>query len=376
VLNRRITPLLILGIAMFLIGLACNAVTGNLPANTPPPSQISRPTLPPEPAAILPSSMPKPTTPPSVTDRGPAASSGLQLSDSLYTGSDGIFEFYPPEDWDITAEDVASIWIEAPDYSGAIFLEATNTIYKLDGVSFERFVDAREATDFAFFDNYFVLNSVIDQENGIAVVEKSLDYDGIPQNVVSYYYQDGLAILANDYWADDDRLDEYNGAYDEFFNSLTTDTTMVDDVEPYLWIYEFFGPNDLFFMEVPVSWRHEETTGNATAVDTFFSPDEHAVIQNITYDKGQPISKSEAGKFALGLLTTYYADDIKISDDQVQQDGSERLTWNSPGGDFSGISSFESRGNTFLLFTTMWDLDYEDMYFPILDYTLSTYDVQ
>jgi hypothetical protein len=62
-------------------------------------------------------------------------------------------------------------------------------------------------------------------------------------------------------------------------------------------------------------------------------------------------------------------------DGQVQADGSERLTWESSSGEYSGISFLETRGTTFLLFTVMWDDAYEDVYFDTLDYTVSSYSV-
>jgi hypothetical protein len=57
----------------------------------------------------------------------------------------------------------------------------------------------------------------------------------------------------------------------------------------------------------------------------------------------------------------------------VQPDGSERLTWNSPSGNYSGISFLESRGTTFLMFSVLWDNPYEADYFDTLDYIISTY---
>jgi hypothetical protein len=59
----------------------------------------------------------------------------------------------------------------------------------------------------------------------------------------------------------------------------------------------------------------------------------------------------------------------------VQPDGSERLIWSSPSGDYSGTSFLETRGTTFLLFTTMYDNPYEDYYLETLNYTIGTYEV-
>ena len=58
---------------------------------------------------------------------------------------------------------------------------------------------------------------------------------------------------------------------------------------------------------------------------------------------------------------------------QVQSDGRERLTWFDGDGGYSGISVFETRGTTFLLFTVLWDDPFEDIYFDALDYTINSY---
>jgi hypothetical protein len=126
---------------------------------------------------------------------------------------------------------------------------------------------------------------------------------------------------------------------------------------------------------VPTAWQYERTESEATIVDTFTAPDGHAVIQNITYDDGSTISRTEAGTLARDLLHTFYAPDIQILDDQVQADGSERLIWQSPGGDYSGISFLETRGTTFLLLTTMYDNEFEDVYIDTLEYTISSYTI-
>jgi hypothetical protein len=126
---------------------------------------------------------------------------------------------------------------------------------------------------------------------------------------------------------------------------------------------------------VPESWLYEFTYEEVVAVDTFYSPDDHALIENIVYDDGEEVSKSEAGAFALELLREFYAEDIRITDDQVQPDGSERLIWNSPSGEYTGWSFFETRGTTFLLFTLIYDNAYEDIYFDVLNDVVETYDI-
>ena len=58
----------------------------------------------------------------------------------------------------------------------------------------------------------------------------------------------------------------------------------------------------------------------------------------------------------------------------MQKDGSERLTWTSKGGNYSGISFFEIRKPTaMLMFTVWWDNDYKDQYGDVLNQVIESY---
>jgi hypothetical protein len=116
-------------------------------------------------------------------------------------------------------------------------------------------------------------------------------------------------------------------------------------------------------------------------MDTFTSPDGNAVIQNIAYDDGTPISGSTNAQFALNLLDKYFSTNgqtgsITISDTNMENDGSERLSWSSASMDASGISFIEVRNQTtFLIFTVEWKNNYKSQYFNILDQVTASYTV-
>lgn len=379
--GRLTKPFLLLGALVLIVGLACNAVFGGDPTPPPEPTRTLEPTRTSEPTPT-----PEPTlqstatsTPPPPSATIPAQPTGtadpsvpFSLSDEPYAHPEGIFELLPPRGWSMSEND-GSVLFEAEDESGAIYFQVTNTGYALDPASFENFVLAREANFFGTYENYAEVEQSIEPEDGFASVSKQLDFDGIPQFVVSFYDQREQAVFALDFWADSDRVEAYADQYDAIFESAMVDGEAAALQDIYYWVYEFYGPGDLFVIEVPTAWEYELTTGEFTVVDTFYAPDDHAVIQNITYDDGEPVSKSEAGAFALELLRTFYAEDIEITDDEVQPDGSERLIWHSPSGEYTGITFFESRGTPFLLFTSIYDNAFEDVYFDVLDYTIGSY---
>jgi hypothetical protein len=145
----------------------------------------------------------------------------------------------------------------------------------------------------------------------------------------------------------------------------------------------FTDQNSLYTIEVPSDWTYEQTVdteNNYYYIDTFTSPDGGAVIENIVYDDGERFTGSQKGKFALYLLNTFYSStgkegDIKVTDDSIQKDGSERLIWTSKGGGYSGISFLElrSNGTTFLFFTVDWGDSVKDTYIDTLNYVIESY---
>jgi len=147
----------------------------------------------------------------------------------------------------------------------------------------------------------------------------------------------------------------------------------------------FTDQNGLYSIEVPADWTYEQTVDTDTNyyyIDTFSSPDGGAVIENIVYDDGERFTGNQKGKFALYLLNTFYSatgkeGDIRVSDDKIMQDGSERLTWSSKSGGYSGLSFLElrSNGTTFLFFTVNWGDAVEDQYFDTLAYVIESYTI-
>jgi hypothetical protein len=144
----------------------------------------------------------------------------------------------------------------------------------------------------------------------------------------------------------------------------------------------FTDQNKYYQIDLPGDWKYSQTldkTSNNYYIDSFKSPDENALIENIAYDDGTAFVGSENGRFALYLLNNFYSStgkegDIKVTNDSIQKDGSERLTWNSKSGGYSGISYFEVRNKTtFLMFTVDWNNNYQSTYNDTLNNVISSY---
>jgi len=165
-------------------------------------------------------------------------------------------------------------------------------------------------------------------------------------------------------------------------DNTPTDSTSNDSAGGYV---TFTDQNNLYSIEVPADWDYSQTVdteSNNYYIDTFKSPDGGAVIENIVYDDGTAFTGNQKAKFSLYLLNRFYSStgkegDIRVSDDSIMKDGSERLTWTSKGGGYSGFSFLEvrSNGTTFLFFTVDWGNDVQDTYIDTLNYVIESYKI-
>jgi hypothetical protein len=368
--SRTLSQRLFLGGILFLMLQGCGLLPGNIPTPTLQPT-----------ATLLPTSTPRPlptfTEAALLTDTATpelASSNEIRLSTEPYSHQDGLFEVYPPEGWTVEEDQSSAAFLD-PANVGFIYLQVTNTGYALDAGAFEKFITARESNFFGTYAEYQQLERQFDPTQRIASVLKSLLFDGVSQTVITYYDQKGEAIYALDFWADTESFEAYNPVYNEFFQKIVVDSAIAAELRPYAWVFTYTGPSNLYSIEVPTSWRYVVDENDRALIETFYAPDDHALIQNITYTEGRAISRSEAGELALDLLNNFYAPDIIITEDKIQPDGSERLTWYSPGGGYRGVSFLETRETSFLLFTVMYDNSYEEYYLEVLDYTVASYDV-
>jgi hypothetical protein len=353
---------------VLVVGAACSAGGDVAPTAEPTEEPVVLPTSEPEPTAEL----PKPALP--TKGAAPVGPAPFEIDSNVYVHPSGIFSFNPPVGWSVDETD-SDVLMVSPDGKGTLYFSATNAGIELDTPSFENFIYAREANFFGGRPDYVEQDYQIN-DAGTAIVKKTFSFDNIPQYVFTFYLKGGQGLFAFDFWADADAAEAYNPGYVEIANSINFDGTNVVDFAPYNFIYTYTDPNGLFEFQVPTGWTYAYDEGENYYTDTFTSPDGQSLIENITYDDGTPTSKTQAGALARLILNEGYtngANDIRVIDDKVQPDGSERLTWESRSGGFSGQSFFETRGTTFLMLTYLVTDGYGDIYGPVWENTLSTY---
>lgn len=147
----------------------------------------------------------------------------------------------------------------------------------------------------------------------------------------------------------------------------------------------FTDQNNNYQIDVPADWTHKTTNGDGYYWDTFTSPDKGAVVENYTYlnaksADGTPWGNDQMRKQAQTVLDKNYSKtgkpgDVEVTEETPQSDGSVRLAWDSKSGGYEGLSYYEMRRTTFLLFTVDWGNDYRDKYIDVLNKVIASYRV-
>jgi hypothetical protein len=312
------------------------------------------------------------------TDTGTGNSTSappFTLSSKPYVHKSGAFTVNLPDGWTVQDGD-NSVFADSPDKVASIDITFTNVGAKLDASTLDILIKAEENNWFGTYKDY-TAKPEEKQSDGSLLIFKTLSLsDGTAESVFSYYWEDGNVVYEQDFWVDSDSYDQYASGLVSVANSMKTDSAAGAKANAYAVVYTFTDTNNLFQFDVPYGWTHDTSTDTNSNVETFTSPDKLSYVENIAYDDGTTISKSDAGAFALDLLKQYYkVTDLKVTDDKPQSDGSERLTWNSASQNLDGESFFETRGTTFLLLTWVVDTNQYDFFKPVWTKVVSSYKV-
>jgi len=297
------------------------------------------------------------------------------IQTSLYKHPDGLYEFAYPSTWTVNQGN-DSTTVTGPGGNVSIDVYLVNTGYSLDEPSLVRLVEGRESNAFSSFENFHEFDRQVDSDQGSLIIRKEFDADGEAKSVTTLYSQSGQMVFILDFWSDQAIQKDSEPVFTNVINSLMLDEPVETNLATMQ--YSLFMPydSDLFSLAVPQYWNFKQTTANHSVVETFTSPDEHAVLQIVIYDDGEQISGSIGGAFVRNLLRNYYADDIVVTSDKLIADGREELIWKSPASEYQGKSYFDKRDTTLYIITVMIDNNYEEYYREIIDNILDTYESQ
>lgn len=352
-----------------LAALACGNF-GLEPTATPfaKPTQIPHATPTEEAVSNNPTNTPKPAKPTATV----ASQSVFILADEAFEHSSGAFSIQLPAEWEIE-EFNASVSANDPAGPGFIEIAFVNVGQALTAEQLLAYAQAVEDNWFATFDHYEP-EAPETFESGTLLIFKTLDFDGVPQTVYSYYWQAGQVVYAEDFWVDSDQYDAYVDGFGEVSSSTRTDPEAGAEASLYGLRYEFIAPDNLFAFNVPYGWEHTTDSADVATLDSFNSPDDVTSIETIVYDEGNEISQSVAGQFALTLLKEFYDfSDVRVAADEPLDDGREKLTWSSANSGVDGVTYFESRGTTFIMLTWIVEQGATTFYAPLWDEIADSY---
>ncbi len=372
-----------------VLALAVLACSGQAePTATPLPRPTQKPlatqtTAPAEATATRPAAKPTATTAESqptevstgVPTEASTAAAPFQLSAQPFKHKSGAFTITLPDGWKTDERD-NSVFASSPDKVSSIDITFTNVGSKFDAATLNTYIKAEEDNWFATFKDYTAKPNETQKDGSILVYKTFSLSDGTPETAFSYYWEDGNVVYEQDFWVDTSAYDQYAQGLVDVANTMKTDPTAGAKANAYAVVYQFTDPHNFYQFDVPYGWIHATQALTHSSIETFTSPDQLSYVENIEYDDGTQVSKSDAGAFALDLLKQYYSlTDIKITDDTPQSDGSERLTWNSAAKGIDGESFFETRGTTFLLLTWVVDTNQIDFFRPVWSTLVKSYQV-
>lgn len=346
-----------------------------------------------------------------------------------YTHPEGIFEI--PKDTNSTIElvnpisqtqAISSLWKVCDETTSTvticqeadqinIIIQASNTGYKIDHDSYERYIKAREENVFGDDPGYFILHQEVVPEIGFITqtitstlanettpiagstssplntitstvnysttrsIEKNIFIKDISTYVTSSYFQQNNIIYAIDISIPQAKYAEYS----YIIHNLNEEIVFYPEAAANLPLYEpikiISDPGDHIQMGVPIAWKKSEVSDSYTYAVTYSSPDGLMAVQFITYNDDTPVSKIVAGNFTLLLLNNYMTSDIMVTNDIVFPNGTEQLQWHSPRYDYQyyGITNFNSFGITFTVFSITYNINHITINQSIIDLLLSEF---
>ena len=313
--------------------------------------------------------LPRPLFPPSPTPK-PTLQTSFDLSGDRYTHPSGLFSLFPPQNWTVQLTPQGAMFSD-PQGKGILNLAISGCGLPLDDAAFDRLVTARERNLFSEKDEYLERERRFQDENLLRVVKTLRAYD-TSWEILSFYSLQETCIEVIDIWLDQSRWETLQSEVDTLLESIRFEPSAANRQEACK--SENFIPfsNDYFSLEVPVTWRHESSYSDSTLVDTFYCPNDCAVIQGVVYNDGEQVNREVAAEFTLELLRYYYGKNIHVIND-VAEGGYETLTWVSKEDGYRGVTRVGIRGSAVLLLSQLIENNCEIYYQDILDRIWASY---
>jgi len=359
----RLLRYLLWGNLFLALAVAC----GTLPfaQATPTPMPTSTPTAT---ATPQPSPTPTRTATPSAT---PQPTPKPLLENEEYQHSDGWIAFFKPAGWHIAWENPYGVEMRSPSGQSWLTIHATHTGQPVTDQALSNFAEAVAANltspDFQRSDAIF--------ESEWAEIRGTMTWLE-PGNIRMVHFYDDHTVISWIFFLADSDAERWSGLLDAIFEEgFVYDTIPIREHPLYAIRMQYTAPNELFELTVPLAWMiFSEEADSETWVETFVAPTADALIDVIviSLEEGE-VDIQAAGKVTLLVMREFYGQDLRVTDDQVLPDGRERLTWTT--GAHRGITFFDvPTPSTYLFLTVGADKDKWELYAPMFDEILETYE--
>jgi hypothetical protein len=155
----------------------------------------------------------------------------LILSSQRYTSPQSIFTLNPPVGWTVE-QNGDETRLNDPDGTSWISLQVLNTSYTYDQDAFNRLVSAREENTFGGSPEYGELERTVQADKGAAWVTKGVVLDNQEKRILSFYRQDGSAVLVVDCWTDIESFASYKKGFETLLDTMQFDGQAAEATRP------------------------------------------------------------------------------------------------------------------------------------------------
>ena len=366
--TKQYIPLIFSVILILIITVAITACSNtSTPTPTPPVGSINATST-----ATVFQVQPVTDIAPTQIISSPSAPPVINLSTETYQHPEDLFSLLVPEEWTVS-ESQTSATFSDPKGETIISVHAINTGYALDSESFDRFVEGRESNIFDEYEDYLEIDRQYDQDRKAILIKKQYAKEDFPISVGSLYLQEEQTILLVDFRSKQEDFGAYKMVFESIIDSAEINSEAVANQLIYSSDADSYYQNEYFLINTPAYWKLNRLSGEYSLVETFYSPDERAIIQIVIYDDGEFLTRNVAGNLVRTLLREQYTKDVTVTANTVSQDGRERMIWNSDFANYQGVTQYETRGSALLMITVIWDNDLGSYYQSMLEEVINTY---
>lgn len=283
-----------------------------------------------------------------------------------------LFSLLIPAGWKIKEEESFATFT-APDETASILAAVENTGIPLDETAFTNYISNTEKNNFSHLKDYKQEEAKLDNRLGIATVRSQFFLANEAQALSSFYIRKKNIIITMRLQAYRSESSKLEKLFDQVMNSAKFDLDKASGLIPYNMVYDFAHPMNVFSMKIPTSWRYIREEFTNFAIVRFYSPDELAWIENLTYDDGKAIQPNQAFTITTNLVWELFAKDLRISEMKPQPDGSTRWVWRSERNNIQGTTFYEIRGTKFLMLSLITKKEVEEVIAPLFNTIIQNY---